>query len=94
MVMAMAQVGVWEGELEVNDRIIAEREEEALKILRGAEDVHEVFRDLAKLVEEQTPGIERIAENIQATKVYTERGVRQLKKADQIHKDTPLCTIM
>ena len=58
---------VVEGELEVNEALIHERHEAMVDIYKQLEEVNDIFKDLAKLVDEQTDDIIEISENVEVT---------------------------
>ena len=72
-----------EGELEVNEALIRERQEAMLEINKELGKVNEIFQDLASLVEEQHESIEDISENIIVTHEAAERGLAELKQAEE-----------
>ena len=74
---------VVEGELEVNEALIRERQEAMLEINKELGKVNEIFQDLASLVEEQHESIEDISENIIITHEAAERGLAELKQAEE-----------
>eukprot|EP00943_MAST-04B_sp_MAST-4B-sp1_P001176 g1176.t1 len=74
---------VVEGELEVNEALIRERQEAMLEINKELGKVNEIFQDLASLVEEQHENIEDISQNIIVTHEAAERGLAELKQAEE-----------
>eukprot|EP00944_MAST-04C_sp_MAST-4C-sp1_P000820 g820.t1 len=72
-----------EGELEVNEALIRERQEAMVEINRELGKVNEIFQDLASLVDEQHESIEEISENIIVTHEAAERGLQELKQAEE-----------
>lgn len=70
-------------QLEFNETIIQERNEEIEQIYKEVLVINDIFKDLNKLVAEQTEPITNIEEQIVQTLKLTENGVENLKKAEQ-----------
>ena len=47
-----------------------------------------MMRDLSSIVNEQSPLVDRIEDNISRTVDYTEKSFKELKHADQLQKDS------
>ena len=63
-----------EGELEVNEALIRERQEAMVEINRQLNEVNEIFKDLSRLVDDQTEDIHQIHDNVAVTHAAAERG--------------------
>ena len=68
--------------VEFNEAIIQERNEEIEKIFKDVQDINEIFKDLNKLVLEQSEPITVVEENIDSTVKNTEKAVQALKVAE------------
>jgi hypothetical protein len=84
---------VVEGELEVNEALIRERHEAMVDIYKQLEEVNDIFKDLAKLVDEQTDDIIEISENVEVTHAAAENALEELKTAQEIQKKSS-CSMM
>lgn len=84
---------VVEGELEVNEALIRERHEAMEDINKQLAEVNDIFKDLAKLVDEQTDDIIEISENVEVTHAAAENALEELKTAQNIQKKSS-CMIM
>ena len=71
---------------DVNEDILAEREAGIGTIHKTVNQVAEIFQDLALLVSEQGEQIDNIQTNIEAANMQTQRGVRELAKANRSQK--------
>merc|ERR1711988_1766088 len=65
----------------VNEAILKEREQDIKQINQQVHMVHETFKDLAELVNEQQESVDKIANNVDNAHENTKEGVRQLEKA-------------
>ena len=65
----------------VNEAILKEREQDIKQINQQVHMVHETFKDLAELVNEQQESVDKIANNVDSAHENTKEGVRQLEKA-------------
>lgn len=72
-------------QLELNETIIKERNEEIEQIYKEVLVINDIFKDLNKLVAEQTEPIYKIEEQIDKTLKQTENGVENLKKAEKYY---------
>jgi hypothetical protein len=84
---------VVEGELEVNEALIRERHEAMVEINRQLNEVNDIFKDLARLVDDQTDDIQEIHDNVVVTHAAAERGLVELKHAEEIQKKSS-CVVM
>eukprot|EP00958_Prasinococcus_capsulatus_P008790 scaffold870_cov393-Prasinococcus_capsulatus_cf.AAC.20 len=75
-----------ENELEFNDALLEEREAGIEQIQRDVQDVHEVFKDLAILVNEQGGMLEDIESNIVAAEDHIQGGNQAIEKAQKYQK--------
>lgn len=82
-----------EGELEVNEALIRERQEAMVEINRQLNEVNEIFKDLSRLVDDQTEDIHQIHDNVAVTHAAAERGLVELKRAEEIQKKST-CSVM
>ena len=72
--------------LEFNQHIIQERHEEIQQIYTDVMNIHEIFTDLDKLVNEHNERINQFENNIDDTVKYTKDSVIQIQKANDYHK--------
>ena len=77
---------ILKNKIEFNEAIIQERNEEIEQIFKDVQDINEIFRDLNKLVLEQSEPIIVLEENIDSSVKSTEKGVDALKIAESYHK--------
>jgi t-SNARE complex subunit (syntaxin) len=82
-----------EGETEVNEVMINERNEAMRKINHDLHEVREIFSDLATMIEDQDEGLETITENVKKSEVAARRGRQQLEKANDAQKKSA-CALM
>lgn len=75
----------FKSQLEFNESIIQERNEEIEEIYKEVLEINEIFKDLNKLVHEQSEPINELEKNIDSTVEKTQNGVEQLKKAEIYH---------
>lgn len=71
--------------LEYNKNIIKENNEDIQKIYQDVLDINRIFKDLNKLVNEQTEPIEQLEIQLNTTLKKTKDGVKQLEIADKMH---------
>jgi len=57
-----------------------------LKLKKMVKEINEIFIDLAELVQEQDPMIHHIDENISASVVAVQKGVGELKQAQEYQR--------
>ena len=81
-----------EGETEVNEVMINERNDAMRKINRDLHEVREIFSDLATMIEDQDEGLEVIGENVQKSAMAAEKGRKELEKANELQKKST-CTV-
>ncbi|XP_014217438.1 syntaxin-16 [Copidosoma floridanum] len=67
---------------EQNVRIAMEREQEVEHIVQSISELHDVFKELAVMVQDQGTVLDRIDYNIEQTEVQVHQGCQQLKKAE------------
>jgi len=77
---------VLKNKIEFNESIIQERNEEIEQIFKDVQDINEIFKDLNKLVSEQSEPIVLLENNIDSTVKNTEKAVEALKIAESYHK--------
>jgi t-SNARE complex subunit (syntaxin) len=68
--------------VEINEIIIRERNEEIEHIVKDVKEINEIFKDLSKLVNEQSEPILTIEKNINNSHIHTEKAVETLKIAE------------
>ena len=71
---------------EENTRLIESREREVSKIVKSIMDLHDIFKDLAGMVQEQGTVLDRIDYNVEATQSRVADGLKQLAKAEAYQK--------
>ena len=76
-----------QGETEVNEVMINERNEAMRQVNRDLLNVREIFSDLATMVEDQDEAIEAIGENVEKSAVSAMRGRKELEKANNSQKN-------
>jgi len=76
------------GQVAANDAIIAEREQGIGHLARSVQEVADIYQDLALLVQEQGTQIDNIQTNIEAAATQTEKGVRELHRANRSQQKT------
>lgn len=81
---ALLKLRAQDQELDLNEELIAEREEEIAKIQGEMREVNEVFQDLAVLVDEQGHDIDNIEFNVVEAETRAAAGVDHLKSADKL----------
>lgn len=77
-----------EGELQYNEVLIEERDEAILEISQQIGEVHEIFQDLAVLVNDQGGMVDDIADHIERTAERTRDAGVQLRKAEKSQRGT------
>ena len=73
-------------ERENHARIVAERDEQIRKVEQGVVEINEMFKDVAKLVDEQDVTINTIDANITQSVSTTNEAVKELDKAQTYQK--------
>lgn len=87
--MQMRQmVQVESSEVDAMARIIEERNREIEAIHASSMEINEIFQDLAALVKHDGEVLARVEENVDAATKHTEKGVEELFKARELHKDS------
>lgn len=67
---------------EENTKVAEHREQEVIKIVQSISDLHDIFKDLAQMVQEQGTVLDRIDFNVEQTQVRVTEGYKQLQKAE------------
>jgi len=78
-------------ELEINDKIIEERESAISSLCEDVHDLNDMFKDLALLVEEQGEGVNLIADNICNSETNTSKANTELEKAERHQRKGGCC---
>tara|TARA_Y100000389_G_C17467636_1_gene527056 strand:- start:3552 stop:3875 length:324 start_codon:yes stop_codon:yes gene_type:complete len=78
-------------ELEINDRIIEERELAISTLCEDVHDLNDMFKDLALMVEEQGEGVNLIADNISSSETNTSKVNKELEKAETHQRKNGTC---
>ena len=81
----------YESTIQVNQKIINEKESEFNKITKDIENIQEIYKDLALLVQEQGETLNLISDNIEETVSQTTEANIQLQKAEKHQKK--ICVI-
>lgn len=71
--------------LELNETIILERNEEIEQIYKEVLVINDIFKDLNKIVAEQTEPISKLEEEIDETLKKTQDGAENIKKAEKYY---------
>jgi len=82
----MFQRGINTQIVDKNTKLIETRETEIQSVVRSITELSEIFQDLGSLITEQSGIIDRIDYNIENTVVQTEKGLDELKKAENYQK--------
>jgi hypothetical protein len=69
-----------------------EREKDILHIAHEVSEVHQMFKDVSTLVEEQGEGLQRLEASTEKAAEEAKKGVEQIKQARKLQKETP-CAI-
>lgn len=67
---------------EENSKMAEHREQEVTKIVKSIVDLHDIFKDLAGMVQEQGTVLDRIDYNVEQTQTKVSEGFRQLQRAE------------
>lgn len=67
---------------EENTKMANHREEEVDKIVKSISDLHDIFKDLSHMVQEQGTVLDRIDYNVEQVQTRVSEGLRQLQRAD------------
>lgn len=80
---------------EENTKLAENREQEVTKIVKSIVDLHDIFKDLAHMVQEQGTVLDRIDYNIEETQTKVSEGYKQLQKAEKYQrKNRKVCCIL
>ncbi|GAB0095333.1 Syntaxin-16 [Sergentomyia squamirostris] len=71
---------------EENTKLIEQREQEVSKVVRSIVDLHDIFKDLANMVQEQGTVLDRIDYNVETTQSKVSEGLRQLQRAEMYQR--------
>uniref|UniRef100_A0A6B2LFI6 t-SNARE coiled-coil homology domain-containing protein n=1 Tax=Arcella intermedia TaxID=1963864 RepID=A0A6B2LFI6_9EUKA len=82
------QVLTMQHDTDFQDSIIQQRDKEIKTIQIQMGQVNEIFKDLAKLVEDQSEVVDSIQTNITQTSSHTSQGTQELKEASKSQEDT------
>ncbi|KAL5275688.1 STX16 family protein [Megaselia abdita] len=67
---------------EENSKMAQHREEEVNKIVKSIADLHDIFKDLSHMVQEQGTVLDRIDYNVEQVQTRVSEGLRQLQRAE------------
>lgn len=80
---------------EENSKLAEFREEEVTKIVKSVVDLHDIFKDITHMIQEQGTILDRIDYNIENTQTKVTEGYRQLHKAEMYQrKNRKMCCIL
>lgn len=80
---------------EENTQMAAQREQEVNSIVKSIVDLNDIFKELARMVEDQGTILDRIDYNIEQTQTQVYEGFKQLQKADTYQrKNRKMCCIL
>lgn len=71
---------------EENSKLAEHREHEVMKIVKSIADLHDIFKDLGQMVQEQGTVLDRIDYNVEQTQTRVTQGFRQLQKAEMYQR--------
>lgn len=71
---------------EENTKMAEHREKEVIKIVQSIGDLHEIFKDLAQMVQEQGTILDRIDYNVEQTQTQVTEGYKQLQRAEMYQR--------
>lgn len=71
---------------EENSKMAEHREKEVIKIVKSITDLHDIFKDLAGMVQEQGTVLDRIDFNVEQTQTRVTEGYKQLQKAEMYQR--------
>ncbi|XP_059609462.1 syntaxin-16 [Phlebotomus argentipes] len=71
---------------EENTKLIERREQEVSRIVKSIVDLHDIFKDLAGMVQEQGTILDRIDYNVENTQTRVSAGLRQLQRAEMYQR--------
>lgn len=67
---------------EENTKMAQHREEEVHKVVKSISDLHDIFKDLSHMVQEQGTVLDRIDYNVEQVQTRVSEGLRQLQRAE------------
>lgn len=73
-------------DVDYQNMIIEERDQEMRQILQQQNDINQIFKDLATLVEDQGEMVDDIRSNITSSKVDVKKGGKHLEEAEESQK--------
>ncbi|KAJ3302781.1 hypothetical protein HDV03_004598 [Kappamyces sp. JEL0829] len=79
---------VFDHQIELNERIIAEREEDLQGLEQSIAEVNEIFRDLGSLVNEQQYLLDNIETNVNNVNINMEGAAGELRQASSYQQST------
>lgn len=71
---------------EENTKIAEHREKEVIKIVQSIVDLHDIFKDIGQMVQEQGTVLDRIDYNVEQTQTRVTEGYRQLQRAEMYQR--------
>lgn len=71
---------------EENTKMAEHREKEVIKIVQSIADLHDIFKDLGQMVQEQGTVLDRIDYNVEQTQTLVTEGYRQLQRAEMYQR--------
>lgn len=71
---------------EENSKTAEHREREVIKIVKSISDLHDIFKDLGQMVQEQGTVLDRIDFNVEQTQTRVTEGYKQLQKAEMYQR--------
>lgn len=71
---------------EENTKVAEHREKEVIKIVQSIADLHDIFKDLAQMVQEQGTVLDRIDYNVEQTQTRVTEGYKQLQRAEMYQR--------
>lgn len=71
---------------EENSKMAEHREREVIKIVQSIGDLHEIFKDLAQMIQEQGTILDRIDYNVEQTQTRVTEGYKQLQRAEMYQR--------
>lgn len=77
-----------ENDIAFNEALIAEREAGLLEVEQTVNELADIMRDMAHLVNEQGAMVDTIETNVGSTAARVEGGVKELEKASQYQKSS------
>lgn len=71
---------------EENTKMAEHREHEVIKIVQSIADLHDIFKDLGQMVQEQGTVLDRIDYNVEQTQTLVTEGYKQLQRAEMYQR--------